>query len=60
MKLRIHFKCVGERHAGLVEVIEGSKVGWDGTGGVCTAEGAKPAPVSSLLHFESDPEINHH
>lgn len=41
----------GECRAGLLEVTEGSKVGWDGTGGVCTAEGAKPAPVSIPASF---------
>lgn len=52
-------KYVREWHAGQVEVVEGA-VGWDGTGGLCTAEGAKPAAVSSLLHFECDPNTNHH
>lgn len=59
MKLRIRVKCFREWQAGQVEVVEGT-VDQDGTEGLCTAEGAKPAAVSSLLHFERDLNTKHH
>lgn len=42
-----------------MKVFEGT-IDQDGTEGLCTAEGAKPAAVSSLLHFERDPKTNRH
>lgn len=61
MKVILHADRVGvgERPTGQVEVLEGTG-GWASTGGLRTAEGAKPVAVSSVLHFESDPQTRHH